>query len=46
LQTFQPILMFVERPGAYPRVEHLKGRLRPYFQPRDKAGKACHEQTL
>jgi hypothetical protein len=38
------------RPGACPRVEHLKvlhlGRLRPYSQILDKAGKAWHGQTL
>ncbi len=37
------------RLGAYPKVEHLvlhSGRLRPYLQTLDKAGKACLGQTL
>ncbi len=38
------------RLGAHPKVEHLKGvysgRLWPYPQTIDQAGKACQEQTL
>ncbi len=37
-------------PGAYPRVEKLKGvslgRLQPYLQTLDQAKKACQGQTL
>jgi hypothetical protein len=45
-----PIKCLRVRPGAYPRVKHLKRtyllRLRPYSQTLSYNGKTCHGQAL
>jgi hypothetical protein len=46
--TYKPVILNVAMLSvvAPPTVGHLKGRLQPYPQTLDKAGKACREKTL